>query len=150
MTAVRCADPSSPSNGYIEVSEFGGHYEYGSVATYHCNPGYSLDRTALTRAVCGEAGVWETDRRGEEEEGGVLVSHQGTTLTPAPRCLPVSCPSPPRLENTVVDLLNSSAGLGSLLVYGCQAGYRDSSEGWGGVRISRCQADTTWSPVNLR
>ena len=49
----------------------------------------------------------------------------------------------------MVDLLNSTAGLGSLLVYGCQAGYRDSTEGWGGVRVSQCQADTTWSPVNI-
>ena len=149
MTAVRCADPSSPSNGYIEVSEFGGHYEYGSVATYHCNPGYSLDRTALTRAVCGEAGVWETDRRGEEGGGGGVVSHQGTTVTPAPRCLPLSCHSPPRVENSLVELLNDTAGLGSLLVYGCQPGYRDISQAGGGVRISQCQADTTWSPVNI-
>ena len=149
IAAVRCDDPTSPSNGYIEVSQYSGQYQYGSVATYHCNPGYSLDQTALTRAVCGEAGLWETDRRGEEEGGGVMVSHQGTTLTPAPRCLPLSCHSPPRVENTVMDLLNSTAGLGSLLVYGCQAGYRDSTEGWGGVRVSQCQADTTWSPVNI-
>ena len=40
LTAVTCPDPQSPINGYIEVSEYTGEYVYGSVAMYHCNPGY--------------------------------------------------------------------------------------------------------------
>ena len=147
ITAVTCPDPTSPANGYIEVSQYSGQYEYGSVATYHCNPGYTLDTAALTRAVCGEGGAWQTDRRGEGE-GGVWVSHQGTTVTPAPRCLPLSCSSPPLLEHTVLELLNETAGPGSLLVYQCEAGYRDLSYP-GGVTVSQCQTDTTWSPVNI-
>ena len=142
---MTCPDPTSPVNGYIEVSQYSGQYEYGSVATYHCNPGYTLDRSALTRAVCGEGGVWEADTR---EEEGVVVSHQGTTTAPAPRCLPLSCSSPPRVEHALMDLLNQTAGLGSLLVYQCETGYRDLSYP-GGVSVSQCQTDTTWSPVNI-
>ena len=145
IPAVRCPDPTSPDNGYIEVSQYSGHYEYGSVATYHCNPGYSLDSAGLDRARCGEGGVWETDRRGEE---GVRVSHQGTTVTPAPRCLPVSCDSPPMVHHTVLDLINGSTGLGSLLVYQCEPGYMDLRHP-GGLTVSQCQPDTTWSPVNI-
>ena len=40
FTAVTCPDPQSPINGYIEVSEYTGEYVFGSVAMYHCNPGY--------------------------------------------------------------------------------------------------------------
>ena len=40
FTAVTCPDPQSPINGYIEVSEYTGEYVFGSVARYHCNPGY--------------------------------------------------------------------------------------------------------------
>jgi len=39
---VECPDPISPSSGYIEVSNFKGRYQYGSVATYRCNPGFIL------------------------------------------------------------------------------------------------------------
>ena len=39
---VECPDPKSPTNGYIEVSNFNGIYQFGSVATYRCNPGYIL------------------------------------------------------------------------------------------------------------
>ena len=131
---MRCPDPTSPSNGYIEVSQYSGHYEYGSVATYHCNPGYILDSAGLDRAKCGEGGVWETDRQGEE---GVRISHQGTTVTPAPRCLPVSCDNPPLVHHTVLDLINGTTGLGSLLVYQCEPGYMDLSHP-GGLTVSQC------------
>ena len=39
---LECPDPISPRNGYIEVSNFKGHYQFGSVATYKCNPGFIL------------------------------------------------------------------------------------------------------------
>ena len=39
---MECPDPISPSSGYIEVSNFKGRYQYGSVATYRCNPGFIL------------------------------------------------------------------------------------------------------------
>ena len=39
---LECPDPVSPKSGYIEVSNFKGRYQFGSVATYRCNPGFIL------------------------------------------------------------------------------------------------------------
>ena len=37
-----CSDPESPANGFIEVLNFTGLYQFGTLATYQCNPGYIL------------------------------------------------------------------------------------------------------------
>ena len=42
VAEVECTDPVSPTNGYIEVSNFKGRYQFGSVAQYRCNPGFIL------------------------------------------------------------------------------------------------------------
>ena len=39
---VQCPDPASPRSGYIEVSNFAGKYEAGSIASYRCNTGHLL------------------------------------------------------------------------------------------------------------
>ena len=42
VAEVECTDPISPTNGYIEVSNFKGRYQFGSIAKYRCNPGFTL------------------------------------------------------------------------------------------------------------
>ena len=42
FSEVQCVDPLSVKDGFIEVSNFKGRYVFGSLATYHCNPGYIL------------------------------------------------------------------------------------------------------------
>jgi hypothetical protein len=41
-SVVECPDPESPANGFIEVLDFTGFYQFGTLATYQCNPGYIL------------------------------------------------------------------------------------------------------------
>ena len=83
-------------------------------------------------------------------------------------CEPVTCEAPPVVDHAVLELLNSSTGLGSLLVYrctvccccccyyycycyyfSCEAGYYDQQQG-DSVTVSQCQASSLWSPVTLR
>ena len=49
-------DPLSVKDGFIEVSNFKGRYVFGSLATYHCNPGYILWGNASR--LCAENGKW--------------------------------------------------------------------------------------------
>ena len=91
---MTCPDPQSPINGYIEVSEYTGEYVFGSVAHYHCNPGYRLADTGHTELmVCGERGEWGAETR-RDPGTGVRVTHQGSDVT-SPRgphiCEPVTC-----------------------------------------------------------
>ena len=53
---VQCMHPSSVKDGFIEVSNFRGKYVFGSLATYHCNPGYILWGNASR--LCGHEGQW--------------------------------------------------------------------------------------------
>ena len=46
----------SVKDGFIEVSNFKGRYVFGSLATYHCNPGYILWGNASR--LCAEDGIW--------------------------------------------------------------------------------------------
>ena len=56
VTEVQCEDPQSVKDGFIEVSNFKGRYVFGSLATYHCNPGYILWGNASR--LCAEDGIW--------------------------------------------------------------------------------------------
>ena len=148
---MTCPDPQSPINGYIEVSEYSGEYVFGSVARYHCNPGYRLASTGHTELmVCGGRGEWEPEVEAGGE--GVVVTPRGSDVT-APRgphvCEPVSCGPPPSVEHAVLELLNSTTGLGALLVYSCEAGFYDQQQG-DSVTVSQCQASQLWTPVTLR
>ena len=53
---VQCVDPLSVKDGFIEGSNFKGRYVFGSLATYHCNPGYILWGNASR--LCAENGKW--------------------------------------------------------------------------------------------
>jgi len=61
----------------------------------------------ITR-VCGSSGEWE---------GG------------SPLCHPITCGQPPLVENTLVDLLNSSTTWLSLALFSCKMGYSNSIPG---------------------
>ena len=56
FSEVQCVDPLSVKDGFIEVSNFKGRYVFGSLATYHCNPGYILWGNASR--LCAENGKW--------------------------------------------------------------------------------------------
>ena len=99
---VRCEDPSSLKDGFIEVSNFKGKYVYGSLATYHCNPGYILWGNASR--LCSEDGKWN----------GVQ-----------PQCKPITCGQPPEVKNGHFRLMNgTSTAWKSLVVYSCHLGHR--------------------------
>ena len=99
---VRCEDPSSLKDGFIEVSNFKGKYVYGSLATYHCNPGYILWGNASR--LCSEDGEWN----------GVQ-----------PQCKPITCGQPPEVKNGHFRLMNgTSTAWKSLVVYSCHLGHR--------------------------
>ena len=99
---MRCEDPSSLKDGFIEVSNFKGKYVYGSLATYHCNPGYILWGNASR--LCSEDGEWN----------GVQ-----------PQCKPITCGQPPEVKNGHFRLMNgTSTAWKSLVVYSCHLGHR--------------------------
>ena len=56
FSEVQCSDPLSVKDGFIEVSNFKGKYVFGSLATYHCNPGFILWGNASR--LCAEYGDW--------------------------------------------------------------------------------------------
>ena len=56
FSEVQCVDPLAVKDGFIEVSNFKGRYVFGSLATYHCNPGYILWGNASR--LCAENGKW--------------------------------------------------------------------------------------------
>ena len=68
--------------------------------------------------MCGPEGVWQPEVA-EAEGAGVRVTHQGSDVAaPLPRvlvCEPVTCPDPPRVSHAVLELVNGSATLHSLL-----------------------------------
>ena len=101
-TEVLCEDPLSVKDGFIEVTNFKGQYVYGSVATYHCNPGYILWGNASR--LCAQDGAWT-----------------GTQ----PQCKTISCGQPPEVPNSHYRLANgTSTSWLSLALYFCQPGHR--------------------------
>ena len=92
----------SVKDGFIEVTNFKGQYVYGSVATYHCNPGYILWGNASR--LCVQDGAWT-----------------GTQ----PQCKTISCGQPPEVANAHYRLANGTSTTWlSLAVYFCQPGHR--------------------------
>ena len=99
-TEVQCGDPMSVKDGFIEVSNFKGKYVFGSLATYHCNPGFILWGNASR--LCTEEGIWT----------GVK-----------PQCKPITCGQPPEVSNTRFQLMNGSTSWQSLAKYTCKSGH---------------------------
>ena len=85
---------------FIEVSNFKGKYVFGSLATYHCNPGYILWGNASR--LCTEVGTWTGLR---------------------PQCKPITCGQPPEVSNTRFHLINGTTSWQSLAKYTCKPGH---------------------------
>lgn len=102
---MRCDDPLSVKDGFIEVSNFKGKYVYGSLATYHCNPGHVLWGNASR--LCSEEGTWT-----------------GTQ----PQCKPITCGPPPEVAHSHYKLLNASSSWLSQVEYSCKSGHRMAVE----------------------
>ncbi len=98
---VQCEHPHSVKDGFIEVSNFRGKYVFGSLATYHCNPGYILWGNASR--LCGTGGQWS-----------------GVT----PQCKPITCGQPPEVLNARSTLVNGSTLWRSFASYECKPGFR--------------------------
>ena len=95
----QCERPVSPPDGFIKITNFTGSFSPGTTATYFCSPGFSLTGgEASQRRTCSSDGQWTGE---------------------SPSCLPVSCGSPPPLNNTLVQLLNQSTTLHSIALYHC-------------------------------
>ena len=90
----------SVKDGFIEVSNFKGKYVFGSLATYHCNPGYILWGNASR--LCTEVGTWTGLR---------------------PQCKPITCGQPPEVTNTRFHLMNGTTSWQSLAKYTCKPGH---------------------------
>lgn len=106
----------SVKDGFIEVTNFKGQYVYGSVATYHCNPGYILWGNASR--LCAQDGAWT-----------------GTQ----PQCKTISCGQPPEVANAHYRLANGTSTTWlSLAVYFCQPGHRMVHHQHGELKKKEC------------
>uniref|UniRef100_A0A8C8CUC4 Sushi, von Willebrand factor type A, EGF and pentraxin domain-containing protein 1 n=1 Tax=Oncorhynchus tshawytscha TaxID=74940 RepID=A0A8C8CUC4_ONCTS len=109
---VRCSKPGGIEKGYVS----GTNYSFGAMVAYSCDKGFLIQ--GEKRRTCEANGKW----------GGVL-----------PVCQPVSCPSPPSLENGFIQneghfIFNSK------VTYACDDGYRLT-----GHPERVCQANRQWS-----
>nr|XP_046174411.1 sushi, von Willebrand factor type A, EGF and pentraxin domain-containing protein 1-like isoform X1 [Oncorhynchus gorbuscha] len=109
---VRCSKPVGIEKGYVS----GTNYSFGAMVAYSCDKGFLIQ--GEKRRTCEANGKW----------GGVL-----------PVCQPVSCPSPPSLENGFIQneghfIFNSK------VTYACADGYRLT-----GHPERVCQANRQWS-----
>ena len=92
-------DPVSPLHGYTVLANYRGKNRAGSVATVKCNPGYVVYGAA--DSVCGDSGTWQSS-------GGLATCEQ------------VTCPHPPDVDNTHMELLNDTLTLGAVILYTCR------------------------------
>lgn len=123
---LECPDPVSPKSGYIEVSNFKGRYQFGSVATYRCNPGFILWGNASRH--CGVVGSWEGS---------------------SPSCNPISCGNPPAVVNGLVELINGSTSWQAVASYQCLPPFSNYGNENTTILYSSCLSDGTWSMVSL-
>ena len=86
FSEIECPDPVSSKREGTGVSKFKGCYQYGAVATYHCNPGFILWGNA-SRA-CQSDGSWD----------GI-----------SPTCNPISCGNLPIVLNGLGALMKGAA-----------------------------------------
>uniref|UniRef100_A0A1A7X820 Sushi, von Willebrand factor type A, EGF and pentraxin domain containing 1 n=2 Tax=Iconisemion striatum TaxID=60296 RepID=A0A1A7X820_9TELE len=109
---VRCSKPESIDRGYVR----GTNYSFGAVVAYSCETGYMI--RGEKRRTCKANGEW----------GGVL-----------PTCVPVSCSTPPTLENGYIQVKGRFT-FNNKVTYACNAGYRLI-----GRPERLCQANRQWS-----
>ena len=124
----------SVKDGFIEVSNFKGRYVFGSLATYHCNPGYILWGNASR--LCAENGKWTGKHYQYVYHKFMLIIIHGfaknknnfTTITITgnqPQCKPITCGQPPEVLNARFYLTNgTSTAWQSLARYSCKPGFK--------------------------
>uniref|UniRef100_A0A4W5M3K6 Sushi domain-containing protein n=1 Tax=Hucho hucho TaxID=62062 RepID=A0A4W5M3K6_9TELE len=110
---VRCSKPGGIERGYVS----GTNYSFGAMVAYSCDKGFLI--RGEKRRTCKANGEW----------GGVL-----------PVCQPVSCPSPPSLNNGFIQVCCSSDQIHVKVTYACDDGYRLT-----GHPERVCQANRQWS-----
>uniref|UniRef100_A0A673WK27 Sushi, von Willebrand factor type A, EGF and pentraxin domain-containing protein 1 n=1 Tax=Salmo trutta TaxID=8032 RepID=A0A673WK27_SALTR len=108
---VRCSKPEGIERGYVS----GTNYSFGAMVAYSCDKGFLIQ--GEKRRTCEANGKW----------GGVL-----------PVCQPVSCPSPPSLENGFIQVCHFI--FNSKVTYACDDGYQLT-----GHPERVCQANRQWS-----
>ena len=114
----KCAPPTPSQDGFIKISNFQGQYTVGSLATYHCRPGFTLVGNSLRS--CTENGEWN-----------------GTT----PMCQKGSCGDPPAIENTAMEVLDRIHG--TVVTYSCLPGFTSTG---GHIEFqSSCFGNRSWS-----
>ncbi|XP_071750190.1 uncharacterized protein [Lepeophtheirus salmonis] len=124
---VQCDHPSSVKDGFIEVSNFKGKYVFGSLATYHCNPGYILWGNASR--LCSEEGEWTGY---------------------SPTCKPITCGQPPKVHNARFNLVNGSTSWQSITHYICKPGFKMIYENKNVTHVSSfCSENGIWNPVSF-
>ncbi|XP_019614492.1 PREDICTED: E-selectin-like [Branchiostoma belcheri] len=109
--AVQCSTLSNPSNGGVSYSS----RNYGDVATYSCNTGYSLN--GFSTRTCQSSGSWSNT---------------------APTCQAVQCPTLSNPSNGGVSY--SSRNYGDVATYSCNTGYSLN-----GFSTRTCQSSGSWS-----
>ncbi len=105
---------------------------FGSLATYHCNPGYVLWGNASR--LCGDDGLW--------------------TGINTPECKPITCGRPPEAPNALAHLVNGSTLWRSVARYECKPGFvvdssspaSASASGSPVVLLSSCSVSGLWEP----
>lgn len=78
---IRCSKPENIERGYVS----GTNYSFGAVIAYSCDKGYYI--RGEKRRTCMANGEW----------GGVL-----------PTCQPISCSSPPHLNNGYIQVMDNT------------------------------------------
>ena len=108
--------PDSPSNGNVTLTD--GDTQYGAIATYSCNSGYTL--TGTTDRQCQSNGQWNASN---------------------PTCDPVDCGNPGVPDNGQAH--GNIYTYTSIVTFSCDTGYTLSDDH--GVE---CESDRQWNASN--
>ena len=104
MMIMMMQDPVSPLHGYTVLANYRGQNRPGSLATLKCNPGYEL--FGNKDSLCGDDGTW--------------LSVGGEPRADRATCELVTCPHPPDVDNTHMELLNDTLTWGAVILYTCR------------------------------
>ncbi|KAH0618911.1 hypothetical protein JD844_018446 [Phrynosoma platyrhinos] len=119
-----CLAPPKIANGKCDTEILGGDFPYGSLVTYHCDPGYFLTGPATMH--CLSSGTWDQ---------------------PVPQCKSrqfSSCVSP-KIENGRIARSKAEENSTGTITIECNHGYILK-----GSHTIRCTSDRTWdSPVPI-
>ncbi|XP_068184525.1 CUB and sushi domain-containing protein 1a [Antennarius striatus] len=114
-TVISCGDPGPVANGIY----FGNNYNYNSTVTYHCNPGYLMEKPGPGRNIlrCTKDGSWNQTK---------------------PSCKVIQCGPSPQVHHGKVEGTDHSWGLS--ISYSCFHGYQLSIPA-----VLTCEGNGTWT-----